>query len=1791
MQITSWLKRAAFAVAAVMCAFSAEAADISGAVAWPYGNAISDPNFEDGATKTLDGNKQCNFPTEEQPTGWYGKGGWATKNGTYINTAPVNGNYLGRIENDAAISNRFIAAFPGDYEFRFKYARAYGWWSGQELGAAVDETELSPHWSATSDAWQSKVFTNRLEAGSHVFSIIGKGSATKRSVFDEVSIKLLTPAADGLLVAAEPRNYSTGSAPYYGMKTEVASGDEFTFTAPGGEVTLENGLKTKIVGWTIYRYNPQEQSFVIESRSTEQTKLSCTYRHGDQAGAVVWQWAAPYAEPTGVTRYWTGLGEDNLASTAANWVDGNGATGAPVAGDAIVLNGAGAADDPANKPMTYDAAAPWCLASWTQNGYTNVVTFGTVFDLSGFTRLHIAGDVALASGKWTHLANKGNFKVYRLDVSVGGNLTTGPDAAIDVSVKGYTNALGAGAGLIYLGGDDKLSDNEGGCYGGRPGHSGGRGLAPYGLYYAPADDLGACGTLGDSTGGGSVMLTVAGSLVHNGAIMSDGQKSGWGYYNGGGGGIHVIAHDISGTGTMSACSQNQQNTGAGGRIAINLTGEGCDFSDYDVVKLVRANSYRNAADAGAAGSIYCETAADVPRHGWFIAKGCGTVPGEVIRYCTPFTIQLGPTTWFDHITVTNKTMLYVPAGFTLDLSRTTKWDGAPQSDTACGLYCAEGALAVDPEEQHFFMNVLLYNGQTLDTQKLVLDGAARLVVDKKPATLTGDLELADKAQIFITDLTVGGDVLFGAGSTGSCQGPFVKPTSTLKLTVGGDMTVEAGAKLTADGKGYQNSYGNEPSTGGYGGSHAGWGQTRTSGTRNATRPYGSIYDPTTYGSGGNFKAGGGVLLLDVAGALTVDGTIASRGDSNNQDTGAGGSVNVKAGSLAGAATGLVSADCGPCTGDNSCGAGGRIAVTLRTAGATFADYLGAFSAKGYNRGKSYVPTGAGTIYLREAGEAVDAGTLIVDNGASDYTKTALTTTLGDLVTDNAFGTVVITNCANLELAPNASISVSGDWLKSADFTAQPGSTVNLTGTGDALVAGRTTFANLGSTAAGKTVRFAEGAEVKVTGAVSFSGAAGNRIVLRSADEEGTWTLDTAGASATLENVDLGGCQSTAEITVINGTDLGGNSGNVRFISVTPGETLTWTGEAGAGWGLDGSWDKGRAPVSTDVIVIPAGCAAYPSLAVGTAVAQLTVEADASLDIANQTLTVAGDVVMNGNLVGTTGVLEIGGDASFAGTVGSGYTTVRLNGTAAQAFAVSGATFYGLDVKSPAVSFTGDLTCFAFTAGDGTMAEELVFAAGMTFKPNQFTVSGDASAANVTLRSSEPGTAWRLTAMVPNVTGAVVSDADASKGVAVVPTASVDAGGNVNWFFVDTRVHWDGTQPVTAEDDVVIDGGVSVTVTAATEVKSLTLDPGATLKVSAPLDVKGPFTACANTTTTWDVPGTIGGDLVLLDGAVLTHTGNGTTQKYAIDLAIGGGGYIDAGAKVNCEAKGSSGVDTMGCSKQTGVGQDGGASHGGRGYQNCGASIACYGSILCPTNMGSYGTWGSKGGGAVKMIFAGDVTLDGVISVEGQSGYSYYTGSGGSIWLGCATLSGVGTLTANGATATGQSQWGAGGRIAVYQTVATSLDLFRSSVTAYGGRLENGNTKSSAGTVYYENANDQPGWGRVVLSNRPGQTSRDDSLDRTDFPSTRYVAEGETYNVTVEVSNYATMNVMDDCRIESLSLDGTARILLNGHTLRVNMERPKSWPKGGALPANVIPGGTAEAPGKIVWKSGLVFLLR
>jgi RHS repeat-associated protein len=183
----------------------------------------------------------------------------------------------------------------------------------------------------------------------------------------------------------------------------------------------------------------------------------------------------------------------------------------------------------------------------------------------------------------------------------------------------------------------------------------------------------------------------------------------------------------------------------------------------------------------------------------------------------------------------------------------------------------------------------------------------------------------------------GGTLSIGGGSDISVTGTItVKGNSTI-LTQSrnnssqanatlraGNIQVDAGSRISADGEGYGAGKGAGTSTDVYsGGSYGGKGSGTAAGAI-----YGSAQTPTEPGSGGgpygsSVSNGGGAMLLLVAGTLTNNGTISSNGSGSAPGSGAsGGSILVSTKTLAG--SGIITAN--GSVGTYSQGGGGRVAV-------------------------------------------------------------------------------------------------------------------------------------------------------------------------------------------------------------------------------------------------------------------------------------------------------------------------------------------------------------------------------------------------------------------------------------------------------------------------------------------------------------------------------------------------------------------------------------------------------------------------------------------------------------------------------------------------------------------------------------------------------------------------------------------------------------------------------------------------------------------------------------------------
>ena len=182
--------------------------------------------------------------------------------------------------------------------------------------------------------------------------------------------------------------------------------------------------------------------------------------------------------------------------------------------------------------------------------------------------------------------------------------------------------------------------------------------------------------------------------------------------------------------------------------------------------------------------------------------------------------------------------------------------------------------------------------------------------------------------------------------------------------------------------------------------------------------YDSVFAPSLPGCGIPWPNGqgvgnsGGAMKVLVTGAFTMNGVANASGEpeaynqSGNCGGGAGGSIDITAGSIAG--DGSIRAD-GGCYGWMG-GPGGRIAVKLTDARADFSQFTGVIRATGRARGSHSGAQGsAGTVYLKTGSEGEKAGTLKIAcpkyESADDWNAKTSTTEIvslgygGDAVSD------------------------------------------------------------------------------------------------------------------------------------------------------------------------------------------------------------------------------------------------------------------------------------------------------------------------------------------------------------------------------------------------------------------------------------------------------------------------------------------------------------------------------------------------------------------------------------------------------------------------------------------------------------------------------------------------------------------------------------------------------------------------------------------------------------------------
>jgi len=1410
---------------------------------------------------------------------------------------------------------------------------------------------------------------------------------------------------------------------------------------------------------------------------------------------------------------------------STNWADGaNWDTGTPpAAGDDVVIDGAYP-----NHPTLSLAAGSVSVGSLAI-GLTASSVLTVAYGSPGTNRLVVSGNVSIGpQGILTHPVN-GTAEIHRLALDVAGNLTVSGGGRILANDRGYYGQYGPGAtGIKYWGG---------GSHGGQ----GGPTNLTYGSITNPVRI--GCGAWGDAQayGGGAVILSVAGTTTCDGVISADSTIIGSYAGNGSGGSVCLRTAFLQGAGriTANASSNAFYGGGGGGRIAVIATAS----DDMGSVKFEARGGVKNGANGGA-GTIYLKR----------------------------------PSQSYGELRVDN-----------------------------LGLESSLSALM--REDVHLFDTVVMTNAGRLEVGE-----SALLVLTNNPAVISASpasrLIVASMTNLLLPHPWVWPAVLSQRGTN------WLVVTSPLTLASGGlltheinmteqshmlrllcisGLTMSAGAQINVESCGYGINAG--PGRGGStgdsgGGAHGGQGAVYNNICGMMT--YGSLTAPRTLGSGGGRLVGGGrgggAVELAVDGSLTLDGVINAQGQTAGgyAGGGAGGSVFITCSELSG--TGLITAAGGGAPNNGGAGGGGRVSVIL-----TNADSFGNVTIMAHGgRSPGGTAAAAGTIYLKKAGE--EYGKLLVDNSNQTASVVTLVSTA---VTDTAVGTVCIQNRGLLALDTNVSLAVYGDWTNAAGFTGMVNSVVAFEGTNTARLFGNTAFWGLSCTQGGKTLVFQSACTTRVS-SLTLKGTTNTSMVELESSSPGAWwylALEPGGAQSVRwvsAQDSHAGCGDM--IVAADSTDGGHNTN--WFFGV--GGTITWTGLADCNWANPSNWDLGRLPLMIDTNIVIADSVNDPVLDANRILdGVLTMEPGSRLRLNGMNLVcrkpafIAGTIEASGT---ETVAFNTNADFSSGGFVAAS-SLVVLAACGPQNFRPSGNRFCDIGINqtggtlvfqdgfsarniwltnaATSVRFDGGFTAALFrcTAPSATVR----FAAGGLCAASNLFLYG-APSMPVALRSSSDGLSWKLgVSNAPFVRYVDVRDSDASCGRAVYAINSTDSGGNTNWVFTPWLVwqggassnfadsaNWAPAQAPSSASMVLVDGNGSNAplVSAPTTIRKLVMGPSALSRLTllAPLAVLD--------------------DAVLHPQAVVTHGDNATTHLYSVNMTIGTGLTVHAGAVIT--------ADGLGYDPKYGPGAgDGDASGGsGGGYGGMGGPYyrpagTTYGSWLAPTNLGSGGDRGA-GGGAIRLTVGGTALLDGLITADGVAGGTYHgAGSGGSVWLSADHLEGSGRISACGGQG-GSSFWsgsGGGGRIAVYVSAGNGCGMVSMSATAGTNASERG----AAGTIYVATAAET--YGRAIVDN-----SNLVSSVATHLPGFTNGVAGELRQCILIVTNRGHVMLSSDERVRDILIYTNSFMTLSNRFLYVRAKEHR-------LDNRFVygPGATnrVDQYSHIIWEGsgGTVFVVR
>lgn len=1132
--------------------------------------------------------------------------------------------------------------------------------------------------------------------------------------------------------------------------------------------------------------------------------------------------------------------------------------------------------------------------------------------------------------------------------------------------------------------------------------------APYGNLYQPLD----LGTAGSGSGfygsggygGGAMKVTLTGTLTNNGTIASNGTNGSWG---GTGGSIWIDTNVLAGSGIITA---DAGNNASAGRIALYFM----DNTNYSIVP-AKVHAYGNG---GGPGTIYFENKSTDASQSGVLMVDNNNVNGQYAGVVSgTYSLKEVRVTKYGHVE-------FMGSGSILTLNSSNGFTG----DNTKPVIKVSGTLR--------------YTG----TGTLVMDGV--------------DLGLNGKAE-GLQDIRVGGTnaaglTLYGVTWFHNPSNPYtfndilIKNNGTLTLVSkdtgdtnwaddfgptlsAHDLTVEAGGKVTADGKGYtpyRGPYTRENTPVAYGGYPSSGSQT----------PYGSLYEPTHmgtsgsgsgfYGSGGN---GGGAFKLLLSGTLSNDGTISSNG-TNGSWGGTGGSIWIDTATIVGAGT--ITAD----SGNNA--SAGRIALYYGTNnGFTLApSKIHAFGNGG----------GPGTIYLENKGvDTAFGGTLLVDNNNVNGPAAAV------LTGNYTLKEIRVTRYGHVEFLGNTSIlnvnSPSGFAGDATKPVVKISGTLKYTGNGVLTMDG----VDLGLN--GK----AEGIDDFQIGGVNAAGLTlYGKTWFHNPSNPYTFRdiLVKANGILSLVSTDTGDS---------NWTDDYGPYLNAHDIVIEAGGTVTSTGRGYTPYrgpytaenrsvAYGGFVGTDRQPYGnlfepTDIGTSGSGSGFYGCGGNGGGAMKLTL---------------TGSLVNNGS-VQANGT----GCSSWPGTGGSIWIDTAVLTGVGTITADGGGTLY-----SPASS-GGRIALYYGTNNGFTLTSANIHAYGGGGSGNG--------------QWGGPGTVYIENKGVDPVHGGIliIDNNNHNTYAAAIPKGSyafkniaLTKYGHADFLESDSDVTVAGSSGLTGDSTkptMKVNGTFNYTGDSALTISGLTV---ALLGKSTGLsDMElggihaGALSIYAHTWFYNKLQPHIFGNLTIKGNGTLTAYSydNGNTNwsddygaNISVDnLTIENGGVLTATAGGYASGRGPA---TGGA----------GATHGGF---SAGEQGSTYGNLYEPLSMGSGGS-GGVGGGALKLYVVNTLTNNGTLSSNGSTGG--LAGSGGSLWIDANSITGAGLITADGGRSDGGNAGAGGGRVALYYDNNDGFATTTAQIHAYGGRnVNNSGYYGGPGTVYIENrAVHQPQVGNLILDN-------------------------------------------------------------------------------------------------------------